>query len=249
MDMVVRWSDGSVTLYQGADHKDPKYPFSTQYQLAQAGSTWQYARAITAGSFTGSGSDGLVVRWVDGELTEYTHVDQNGFHGEKTLFPETTDNPYWKNARLVTVGDFTGDGRRDDLVALWENGSVSMYSDIDAKGLQGWTQLRNADKNWTKATQISSGEFTGKKTDDLLISWNNGNTALYPGLDTQGFHGSTDISPAGSDWKYARVLTVGAFAANARPNDVLVRWVDGELSYYPGVDGTGTHDEIQLAKG
>ncbi|MEV0259925.1 S1 family peptidase [Streptomyces sp. NPDC050617] len=141
MDMIVRWADGSVTLYQGADHKDPKYPFSTQYQLAQAGSTWQYARAITAGSFTGSGSDGLVVRWVDGEVTEYAHVDRDGFHGEKTLFPERKDNPYWKNAR---------------------------------------------------------------------------------------------------------VLTVGAFAANSRPNDVLVRWVDGELSYYPGVDGTGTHGEIQL---
>ncbi len=248
-DAIVADADGSVTLYQAARKREPKYPFSAEHQIAGAGSVWKYARAITGGSLTGSGGDGLVVRWVDGEVTEYAHVDQDGFHGEKTLFPQRQDNPYWKNARLITVGDFTGDGRRDDLLTLWENGSVSMYSDIDDKGLQGWAQLRNADENWTQAAQIGSGEFTGKKTDDLLISWNNGKTTLFPGLDTQGFHGfhgSTDIRPVGSAWRNAQLLTVGAFAADERPDDILVRWNAGDLSYYPGVDGAGTHGEIQL---
>ncbi|WP_374936812.1 trypsin-like serine peptidase, partial [Streptomyces sp. Ru71] len=40
-DLVVVWTDGSATLFQGSDGKDPSAPFSAQYQLAKPGSVWQ----------------------------------------------------------------------------------------------------------------------------------------------------------------------------------------------------------------
>ncbi|MEW2579599.1 S1 family peptidase [Streptomyces syringium] len=242
MDLFVVWADGSASLYQGADHNDPKYPFSAEHKIANAGSYWKDARAVTGGSFTSSGSDGITVRWASGKLSTYTHVDQNGVHDEKALAYSDT----WKRARLITAGRYTANALRDDLLVLWDDGSTSMYSDTDTNGVRKESQLTNADKGWQNAAQISSGEFTGKKTADLVIRWNDGDTTVFPGVDTAGYHGRTRIRPVDSAWKNGQVLTVGAFAANIRPNDILIRWNDGNVSYYPGVDAEGTHGEVQL---
>ncbi|MFG2180279.1 S1 family peptidase [Streptomyces abikoensis] len=248
MDLFVVWKDGEATLFQGADHDDPKQPFSAEYKIADKGSYWQDARAVTGGKFTESGSDGITVRWASGKVSTYMHVDQNGVHDEKTLRPGGGDNPFWKNARLITAGRFTENSLRDDLLVLWEDGSTSMYSDIGTKGLSGWTQLTKADNGWKNAAQISAGEFTGKKTADLLIRWNDGQAQLFPGVDTAGYHGSRiTVRPVGSAWKNAQTLTVGSFTAPGKgPNDLLVGWNDGNVSYYPGVDAAGTHGEVQL---
>ncbi|MEV4871488.1 S1 family peptidase [Streptomyces syringium] len=243
MDMIVRWTDGSVTLYQGAEFNDPKYPFSSEYKLAEAGSTFKYARAISGGSFTGTGSDGLIVRWSDGELTEYTHVDQNGFHGEKKL---ADPNAAWKNAKLVTAGRYTANALRDDMLVVWVDGSISMYSDIDANGIRKVTQIQKANSTWTHAEQIGAGEFTGKKTSDLMVRWSDGEGTIYPGVDTAGLHGEIKIRDPKSAWTNATVITVGAFDANKVPNDVIVRWANGSLTMYPGVDSAGTHGEVRL---
>ncbi|MEV4868487.1 S1 family peptidase [Streptomyces syringium] len=243
MDLFVVWKDGSASLYQGADHNDPKYPFSTEYKVAAAGSYWKDARAVTGGSFTDSGSDGITVRWASGKLSTYTHVDQNGFHDEK----EHAYSDTWKRARLITAGRYTANNLRDDLLVLWDDGSTSMYSDTDTNGVRKESQLTKADKGWTNAAQISSGELTGKKTADLVIRWNDGDTTVFPGVDTAGYHGRTRIRPVDSAWKNAQILTVGSFTAAAnRPNDILIRWADGNVSYYPGVDAAGTHSEVQL---
>ncbi|MCC2279117.1 trypsin-like serine protease [Streptomyces sp. ET3-23] len=248
MDLFVVWKDGEASLFQGADHDDPKQPFSAEYQIEKPGSYWTRARAVTGGKFAEDGSDGITVRWENGKVSTYMHVDQNGVHDEKTLRPGGGDNPFWKNARLITAGRYTENSLRDDLLVLWEDGSTSMYSDIGTKGLSGWTQLTKADNGWKNAAQISAGEFTGKKTADLLIRWNDGQAQLFPGVDTAGYHGSrVTIRPVGSAWKNSQVLTVGSFTAPTnRPNDILIGWNDGNLSYYPGVDSAGTHGEVQL---
>ncbi|MDT0469120.1 S1 family peptidase [Streptomyces gibsoniae] len=69
MDMIVRWSDGEMTLYQGAEGNDPAHPFSAEYQLAPPKSKWTNAAALTWANFT-DGTDGLVVRWEDGHVTQ-----------------------------------------------------------------------------------------------------------------------------------------------------------------------------------
>ncbi|GAA2723149.1 MULTISPECIES: S1 family peptidase [Streptomyces] len=244
MDLFVVWQDGEATLFQGADHDDAKQPFSAEYKIADKGSYWRDARAVTGGRFTESGSDGITVRWASGKLSTYTHVDEKGVHDEKTLARSDS----WKNARLITAGRFTANALRDDLLVLWEDGSTSMYSDTDVNGVKKESQLTKADNGWKNAVSIAAGEFTGNKTADLLIRWNDGQAQLFPGVDTDGYHGSRiTVRPVGSAWKNTRTLTVGSFTAPGKaPNDLLIGWNDGNVSYYPGIDAGGTHGEVQL---
>ncbi|MEU1823799.1 S1 family peptidase [Streptomyces abikoensis] len=244
MDLLVRWADDSVTLYQGADHSDPKYPFSAVYKLADAGSTFKHVRAITAGRFSADGTDGVIIRWVDGEVSQYTHVDAKGFHDEKML--AKPKNGVWENAKLITAGRYTGNALRDDLLVVWVNGSVSIYSDLGANALGKETQILKANSTWTHAEQIGSGEFTGSRTSDLMVRWSDGEGTIYSGVDTAGLHGEIMVRKPKETWTNAKLITVGAFAANVVPNDVLVRWSDGNVSMYTGVDKAGTHAEVQL---
>ncbi|MFI0786746.1 S1 family peptidase [Streptomyces lydicus] len=250
MDMIVRWNDAEVTLYQGSDDKDPRHPFSAEYQLAEAPepgktSIWQHVEQITGASF-GEGPDGLVVRWDDGELTQYTHVDAKGVHGEKQL--AKAKNTVWPHAQQITAGRYTANQQRDDLLVTWDDGRVTLHPDLNTNGVADKTQKLLANKNttWSHATQISAGEFTGKRTGDLLVRWSDGEGTLYPGVDAAGFHGEINIRPKKSPWLNATVVNAGAFVANERPDDVLVRWANGSVGLYPGVDATGTPDEIKI---
>ncbi|MFH8596351.1 S1 family peptidase [Streptomyces rimosus] len=250
MDMIVRWNDSEMTLYQGGDDKDAKNPFVAEYQLGKRveedpKTNWQYAKQITGASF-GNGSDGLVVRWGDGELTQYTHVDKDGFHGEKQLAPRY--NSTWGHAIQIAAGRYSANAQRDDLVVVWDDGRVTMHPDLDTNGVKpaGQKTLVNKNTTWPHATQIASGEFTGKKTADLLVRWSDGEATIYPGVDTAGLHGETQIRAKGGDWTNAIVVGAGAFVANERPNDVIVRWGNGTLSMYPGVDVGGLHDQVKI---
>ncbi|WP_344960364.1 S1 family peptidase [Streptomyces thioluteus] len=251
MDLFVVWNDGTASIFQGSDNADPKTPFTAEYKVpAPPGSSWQYARAIAAGNFAGSGSDGLFVRWKDAEVTEYGHLDLKGVHDERMLAHGIDkDHPtsFWANARLVTVGAYSGDGRRDDVLILWENGSTSLQADIHTKKLDGHVQLSEAQKSWENAAEISAGEFTGKKTSDLLIRWKDGETSIFPGVDAKGYHGRLKIRDAESPWKNARTLTTGSYTnSDNRVNDVLISWNNGNLGFYPDVDAEGTHTGIEL---
>ncbi|MFF4407701.1 S1 family peptidase [Streptomyces sp. NPDC001404] len=241
MDLFVVWKDGSASLFQGSDHNDPKLPFAAEYPMEGAGSYWKNAVAVTGGKYTDNGSDGLTVRWASGKLSTYTHVDEKGFHDEKTL----AYSEDWQRARLITAGRFTTNNLRDDLVVLWDNGSTSMYSDTGKNGVAKETTLPQ--DGWFSAVQMNAGEFTGKKTADLMIRWNDAQTQILPGVDTAGYHGRVQLRPEHSAWGNAAQITVGNFTdAGGRPNDILIRWNNGNLSYYPGVDANGTHSEIQL---
>ncbi|MFI9201843.1 S1 family peptidase [Streptomyces sp. NPDC053048] len=245
MDLFVVWKNGSASLFQGADHNNPKYPFSAEHRIAEKG--WLTAVSVAGGNFTGSGSDGLVVRWRNGEVTWFSHVDQNGFSKEEQLRPA---NDTWvKRAKLMTVGKFTDNAQRDDLLVVWVNGSISMFTDLGTNGLKREVQLQEAKVGGTYVEQISSGDFTGKATNDLLVRWINGGASIYPGVTTAGgFTNEFRFREEKSPWRNTLSVTGGAFSANARPNDILVRWSDGNLSVYPAVDATGTHGEVELLK-
>jgi hypothetical protein len=80
-DVIVRWSDGEMTLYPG----DQNQGFYTgckagqpcEVQLAGPNDFWsEYADVTTAGEYTGSNAYDLMVKWVDGEVTIYKDIDQ-----------------------------------------------------------------------------------------------------------------------------------------------------------------------------
>ncbi|MFF4155728.1 S1 family peptidase [Streptomyces sp. NPDC001678] len=250
MDLFVAWKDGSASLFQGADYDNPKYPFTREIQLEGAGSYWKYADAVTAGRYSDSGTDGLTVRWAGGKLSTYTHVDEKGFHEEKTL---AEPGSWWSHARLITSGRFTANALRDDLLVLWEDGSTSMYTDTGVNGVKKETQLTLKDDGFKNAVQINAGEFTGGKTADLMIRWSDGQTQIFPGGDTKNDHSRIQVTPVGYHWTHAAQITVGNFTKPGGPlNDILVRWDTTDLSYYPGVNPStipstrGPYGEVQL---
>ncbi|MCA6096737.1 S1 family peptidase, partial [Streptomyces sp. SCA3-4] len=246
MDLFVVWNDGSASVFQGADHSDPKTPFTAEYKVASAGSYWKDAKTLTGTRVAENGSDGLTVRWASGKLSTYTHVDTKGFHDEKTLAPVGS---WYSHAKMITAGRFTGNALRDDLLVLWEDGSSSMYSDTGVNDVAKETQLTRASNGWgDDALQIAAGEFAGKKTADLMVQWKDGQNQVFPGVDTAGYHGRTQVRAEKSAWKNMAQMTVGNFtSANGGPSDVLIRWNDGNLSYYPSVTDSGTPNaEVQL---
>lgn len=92
-DLVVRWSDGEVTLYRGAGEDADN--FDKEIRLIGPNGTWKHAATMAAGDFTGADRDDLIVRWTDGELTLYPDVDEKGFHGEVQL---QKPNALWQQA-------------------------------------------------------------------------------------------------------------------------------------------------------
>ncbi|MFF3518834.1 trypsin-like serine peptidase [Streptomyces sp. NPDC002573] len=245
MDLIVLWDDGEVTLYQGGDSNATAHPFASEYRLAPRKSIWAKAVSLTSVN-AGSSTDGLVVRWVDGEMTQYATVDAQGFHGEKQLAPRKT--PLWQDdARVLVGGRFTSAGHRDDLLVAFKDGHVSLFSDLAVSGLSKQTQIvaKNT-TTWPYAGQLTTGSFTGNVTEDLLVRWVDGETTLYPGLTGRGLPGEIRIRPRNSEWKDAAVVAAGAFTADTTANDVIVRWSDGHVSLFTGVDAKGLHDEVPL---
>ncbi|MFK4148379.1 S1 family peptidase [Streptomyces sp. NPDC004065] len=244
MDVIVVWDDGEVTLYQGGDGADPACPFSAEHRLQPPKSVWTHAVNVTSVN-TGGATDGLVVRWDDGEMTLYNTVDAKGFHGEKQL--AAPKNATWRDeARLLTGGRFTTGAHRDDLLVDWKDGHVSLFSDLAVNGLKKQTRVLAKNTTWTYATQLATGSFTGKDADDLLVRWIDGETTVYPGM-TGRLPAEIKIRPAKSYWANAGALTVGALTGDTTADDILVRWKDGHVSYFTGVDAKGLHTEIQLA--
>ncbi len=179
MDLIVVWGDGEVTLYQGGYGNDPARPFAAEHQLKPGKSVFTQAVNVT-GIDAGGGTDGVVVRWSDGEMTLYTSVDAKGFHGEKQLAAPSSAE--WKDdARQLTGGRFAANGLRDDLLVSFKDGHVSVFV-LAVNGLKKQTQPVAKNNTWPAAEVLASGSFTGKATDDLLVRWIDGETTIYPGM-------------------------------------------------------------------
>ncbi|MET9629271.1 trypsin-like peptidase domain-containing protein [Lentzea sp. NPDC006480] len=222
-DMVVRWSDGEVTLYHGGSSSDPQKPFTGETQLAAPQSIWTHAKGIA------TVNNGLVVTWDDGEVTYYGSVDKNGFHNEVQL---AAPNDLWKDHASYIAG------LGGDLVVVWNDGETTLYSGIAGNGLGSERQLAAPKSIWTHAQTISGGNWTGSGTPDLLVRWSDGEFTIYGDVATSNLSQERQVQAPNDLWTHATV-TAG------RDHGIVVRWSDGEVSYYPDVDGQ-LHREIQL---
>jgi len=224
LDMIVKWSDGEVTLYQGGSTNDPQKPFVGETRLAAPKSIWTNAKGIAAVN------NGLVVTWSDGEVTYYGSVDQNGFHNEVQL---AAPNALWKDHASYIAG------LGGDLVVAWNDGEVTLYQGIAANHLGSERQLAAPKSIWTHAQTISGGNWSGTGTPDLLVRWSDGEFTSYGDVASASLGQEHQIQKPNDLWTHATV-TAG------RGNDIVVRWSDGEVSLYPDVDAAGLHREIQL---
>lgn len=241
-DLIVGWSDGEVTLFPG----NGTYGFGKGIRLAGANSTWRHAASMTAGDFTGSGTNDLVVRWSDGEVTLYRDVDETTkLRNEIRLRPRGS---FWTRAHGIAAGRFGGGNERaDDLLVRWSDGHVSVYTNVDGKGLHAEKRLIGPNKTWTYARDVAAGDLSGSAGgQDLFVRWVDGEVSVFEDAAGQGLRKEQQLRKPKSAWRSAAMATVGAFGGDGRANDVVARWPDGKLTLNSDSSGRALGRELTL---
>ncbi|MFD9791998.1 FG-GAP-like repeat-containing protein [Streptomyces sp. NPDC059070] len=177
-DLVVRWSDGELSLYPGTG--DGR--FAKDIMLAAPSEAWKSAVALAAADFTGDGKTDLVSARSTGVLSLYPGNGTGGLGAEKQL---AAAGSIWKFDVQLTSGDFNQDGKAD-LVARWVDGELSFHPGNGTGGLGQDVTLLAPNAEWKETKAIAGGDFTGDGKADLLTLWNNGRLALQNGNGTGG---------------------------------------------------------------
>ncbi|MFE1914470.1 trypsin-like serine peptidase [Streptomyces anandii] len=145
------------------------------------------------------------------------------------------DGETWQHAKQLASGDFNGNGH-SDMIAVWSDGEVTLYSSDGNGHFTGEHQLLAANTTWTHAETITAGDFTGSSQFDLMVRWSDGEVTLYGDVGSKGLHwAGTQMIKAKSIWVNATQITAGRFNAAQYVTDLVVRWSDGELTLYTNV--------------
>ncbi|MEU6068871.1 trypsin-like serine protease [Streptomyces sp. NPDC047082] len=173
-DLLVRWSDGEVTLYGDVGSKGLNRAGT---QMVKPNGTWKKAVQLASGRFDVSPNvNDLIVRWADGKLTLHTNVSAGSFGQERKLKPA---NDRWKDATLLTSGEFSGN-QKWDLLVRWTDGELDNYVGTSTSGLGAGQRILKPNKRWTRGAAMTTGNFTGNgRTDDLVVRWTDGETTMY----------------------------------------------------------------------
>ncbi|QNA77612.1 hypothetical protein C8250_042850 [Streptomyces sp. So13.3] len=239
-DLVTVWSDGEVTLYSG----NGSGGFSGESQLAKPNTTWTHVVSLTAGQFAGRSTSDLVVRWSDGEVTLYPGVTRGGHLAEE--IQSSPPNPVWLHAAVISAGRFNTTGTAPStLMVRWDDGHLSLFS-FNGRTMTGETPIGAANSTWTHATVVMAGDLAGKNTYDLVVRWSDGETTLYPDVDTAGMHGENKLLDPNSRWVDAKPMTIGSYSQNGWPDDVIVVWPSGLVTEHQnsGSSALGTEQNL-----
>ncbi|GCD32387.1 hypothetical protein OEIGOIKO_00100 [Streptomyces chrestomyceticus JCM 4735] len=225
-DLIVRWSDGEVSLYPS----NGKYGFAKDVQLAKD-AEWNKAQVMTAGDFTGDSTSDLLVRWANGKVTMYKDVNET--NKLKNAIQLKAPNSTWTQAVRMAAGRFGGGNTRsDDVVVQWANGRVTFFTNVNAAGFHTESRLMPPNGTWPHARDIAAGDFNPAIGDqDLFVRWSDGEVTVYDNVGARGFAAEHQLRPARSSFRSAASAAVGAFGGGtARSDDVVVLWPGGRLT-------------------
>ncbi|WP_411574211.1 trypsin-like serine peptidase [Streptomyces fradiae] len=244
-DMLVVWSDGEVSLYPG----DGNRGFEKEHKLLSPNSTWKHAKAIAAGDFAGKNSYDLMVLWTDGEVSLYKDIsEKTGSLDKAAEITLQKPNALWTHATTLAAGAFGGaNAWPDDLVVTWSDGEATLYWDVDGKGMHKEQKLAASGSVWKYARGLTTGDFTGADNNDLLVRWSDGELTVYKDLGVNALAAEHRLLAANDLWKsHAGPLSAGNYGGNNWPDDLIVRWSDGELTMYGDTSATRLGTEYQL---
>lgn len=147
-------------------------------------------------------------------------------------------------SRMVTLGDFTGDGV-PDIARIEADGTFNLLRGDGAGGFASPTMIGNG---WHTMQMIVGGiDFDGDRRVDVVARNSAGDLLLYRGDGAGSWAGAP--TTIGNGWSIVDTLFyVGDFNGDRAP-DMMARWTDGTLWLYPS-SGHGTWlDARQVGNG
>ncbi|MEU7167403.1 FG-GAP-like repeat-containing protein [Streptomyces morookaense] len=169
-DIMAIAYDGSLRLYSG----------NAGGKLSEGRKVWNDASWSTMSHVVrykddGWKRDGLMAVRDDGALFAYPTSADGAPTSQRT---EKWGDRTWTK-RLLTSGDFNGDGR-DDLVAVANDGTLQLYV-ANGKGSFDSARSMWPEKEWGAMQYILAGDFNGDGKGDIFARWGRGTLRWYQG--------------------------------------------------------------------
>ncbi|MEV5876138.1 hypothetical protein AB0L75_18265 [Streptomyces sp. NPDC052101] len=247
-DMVVLWDDGELSLYP--NDGSGNYAFEKDHRLVAPNSLWKsHAKAVTAGDFTGGNAYDLMVLWSDGEISLYRDITRGtGSLDDVEEIKLTGPNKLWTYATGLATGAFGGANTwPDDVVVTWVDGETSLYWDVDRGGLKKEQKLADKGSVFKNARAVTTGDFGGADNNDLMVRWVDGELTVYKDLGVNLLRSENQVLGPNALWRdHAAVVAAGSFGGNDWPDDLVVRWSDGEVTMYGDSSASSLGHEYML---
>jgi hypothetical protein len=145
--------------------------------------------------------------------------------------------------RILSVGDFDGDGRRD-IIGVEGNGAATLYS---GDGARGFGNPRKLAVDWSGAKLITAaGDFDGDGAPDVFTTDASGYLLLWRGT---GFGEFRTPVIAGNGWGGMSLLSGGTDMDQDGAVDLVARTASGSLFLYSGNGSGGWRGSTAIGNG
>lgn len=204
----------------------------------------------------------------DADIIRLYNQAVNDYEPDKPTGGTMGNGDLWKHATGAVSGTFHTSSQEfgdSDLIVKWDDGEVTLYPGDQNFGFYAGckpgepceTQLAKPNDMWKNyADLITAGDYAGTNAYDLMVKWVDGEVTIYPDVSQntrlptaldQHLPNEINVAAADSVFKYAHGFATGKYGGNQWPDDLIVRWSDGEVTKYTDIDGAGLHAEEQLA--
>ena len=229
-DILARKPDGELWLYSGNGTGNFGSPAAKRIATG-----WQvYDRILSPSDFNGDGRGDIIARKPTGQLYLFLGNGKGGFLSST---PTLLGSGWQGLDRLVSPGDFNGDGHTD-IIARKPTGELYLFT---GNGKGGFTNpaYHQISSGWQGLDRlISPGDFNGDGHTDIIARKPTGELYLFTGNGKGGFT-NPSYRQIASGWQaFDRLLSPGDFNGDGHP-DVVTRKSTGALYLYTG-NGSGT---------
>ncbi|MFE4335639.1 FG-GAP-like repeat-containing protein [Streptomyces sp. NPDC056831] len=188
--------------------------------------TRPWAQLMAAADFNSDGKADLLTVDAADDFLYVQPGDGTGKFGQRVKVSPGK----WTGMRLLSVTDFTGDGKADILAAN-VNGNLYLYPGNGNNGVTGSSIPRGG---WNTIGIMAAADFNGDQKGDVIGVSENGNLYFYAGKGTT-FAAAVEAS---TGWPNMRAVVAGDFTGDGKADAYAIH-NSGALYLYTG-KGNGT---------